>query len=125
MHELGIMTGVLDSVCESAKQVGAERVLSVSLSVGEMTECIHEALQFAFEALRELPEYGLCESAELEINMIAPRSLCYECGEEYDHDRFHMLCPKCGGFSTTLLRGRELQIDSIEVDIPDEEDIEN
>ncbi len=33
-----------------------------------------------------------------------------------------MLCPECGSFATELVAGRELQIDSIEVDIPDGEE---
>ena len=122
MHELGIMTGVLDAVQTSAKQAGADRVLKVSLSVGEMTEAIEDALRFAFEALSEQQEYALCAGAELDIVMVRPRRRCLECGAEYDHDRFHMLCPECGSFATELVAGRELQIDSIEVDIPDDEE---
>ena len=122
MHELGIMTGVLDAVQTSARQAGADRVLKVSLSVGEMTEAIEDALRFAFEALSEQQEYALCAGAELDITMVCPRSRCLECGAEYDHDRFHMLCPECGSFATELIAGRELQIDSIEVDIPDGEE---
>ncbi len=122
MHELGIMTGVLDAVQTSAKQAGADRVLKVSLSVGEMTEAIEDALRFAFEVLSEQREFALCAGAELDITMVCPRSRCLECGAEYDHDRFHMLCPECGSFATELIAGRELQIDSIEVDIPDDEE---
>ena len=122
MHELGIMTGVLDAVQTSAKQAGADRVLKVSLSVGEMTEAIEDALRFAFEALSEQREFALSAGAELDITMVCPRSRCLECGAEYDHDRFHMLCPECGSFATELIAGRELQIDSIEVDIPDDEE---
>ena len=122
MHELGIMTGVLGAVQTSARQAGADRVLKVSLSVGEMTEAIEDALRFAFEALSEQQEYALCAGAELDIAMVRPRSRCLECGAEYDHDRFHMLCPECGSFATELVAGRELQIDSIEVDIPDGEE---
>ena len=63
----------------------------------------------------------LCaESAELEITMIPPVSICAECGNEYEHDRFHMLCPECGSSFTQLIQGKELQIDSIEVDLPDD-----
>ena len=116
------MTGVLDAVQTSARQAGADRVLKVSLSVGEMTEAIEDALRFAFEALSEQQEYALCAGAELDIAMVRPRSRCLECGAEYDHDRFHMLCPECGSFATELVAGRELQIDSIEVDIPDGEE---
>ncbi|WP_080801713.1 hydrogenase maturation nickel metallochaperone HypA [Arabiibacter massiliensis] len=121
MHELGIMTGVMDAVTASAEQAGATRVLKVSLSVGEMTEAIADALEFAFEVLTD---GTLCEGAELEITMVRPKSRCLECGAEYEHDRFHMLCPECGSFATELIAGRELQIDSIEVDIPDGEEAE-
>ena len=118
MHELGIMTSVFDAVTESAREAGADRVLSVRLSVGEMTEAIEDALVFAFEALQDLDEYRLMKGAELSITMVKPKSRCLECGAEYEHDRFHMLCPECGSFATELLTGRELQIESIEVDIP-------
>lgn len=119
MHELGIMTGVMDAVTTSAKQAGATCVLKVNLSVGEMTEAIEDALMFAFEALSE---GTFCEGAELEINMVRPKSRCLECGAEYEHDRFHMLCPECNSFATELIAGRELQIDSIEVDIPEDDE---
>ena len=117
MHELGIMTGVMEAVEKSAVQAGATKVLKVTLSIGEMTEAIEDSLRFAFEVLTE---GTMSEGAELEINMVTPRSLCLDCGAEYEHDRFHMVCPECGGYNTKLLAGRELQIDSIEVDLPDD-----
>ena len=121
MHELGIMTGVMDAVCQAAADAGATKVTRISLSVGEMTECIHEALVFAYEALQELPEYSPCAEAELDIAIIQPESVCLECAEVYKHDRFHMLCPACGSFATELIAGRVLQIDSIEVETEDGE----
>ena len=117
MHELGIMTGVLESATTAAKDAGAERLLGVKLSVGEMTEAIEDALFFAFEALCE--DDPFLKGATLEVNMIAPKSKCLECGCVYEHDRFHMFCPECDSFATELIAGRELQIDSIEVDLPD------
>ena len=119
MHELGIMTGVVESVGAAARNAGADKVLKVSLSVGVMTEAIEDALQFAFEALCE--QNPLFEGAQLEITMVNPKSRCTECGLVFDHDRYHVVCPECGGFAE-LLQGKELRIDSIEVDIPDEEE---
>ena len=116
MHELGIMTGVMDAVTKSAHDAGADKVLKVTLSVGVMTEAIEDALRFAFDAITE---GTICEGAELVISMVQPRSRCLECGAEYEHDRFHVLCPECGSLATELIAGRELQIDSIEVDLPD------
>ena len=117
MHELGIMTSVVDAVKQSAAEAGALRILKVTLSIGEMTEAIEDALFFAFEVLQETdPEL---KDAELEITMIRPKSLCLECGTEFEHDRFSLFCPQCGSFATQLIAGRELHIDSIDVDMPD------
>ena len=110
MHELGIMTGVLDAASQAAHEAGATRLLKVSLSIGEMTEAIEDALVESDPFLKD---------AQLEVNMIRPKSRCLECGAEFEHDRFHMFCPECDSFATELLAGRELQIDSIEVDLPD------
>lgn len=116
MHELGIMTGVVESVEQAAQDAGALRVLKVNLVVGVMTEAIAEALQFSFDLLKE---GTLLEPATLEIQMVEPRSQCLECGAEYDHGRFDASCPECGSVFTKLVAGRELEIDSIEVDLPD------
>ena len=119
MHELGIMTGVVDAVEKTARDAGAEKVIRVDLSVGVMTEAIEDSLYFAFEALSEK---SFLEGAKLHITMVKPRSRCMTCGAEYEHDRFHMTCPKCNSYDTKLIAGKELQIDSIEVDIPDNDD---
>ena len=116
MHEMSIVSGVLDAVTQSAQDAGAEKVLAITLRIGDMTEVIDEALSFAFEALTE---GTMCEGAKLDVIKVAPRSLCFECGEEFDHDRFHRVCPQCGSYETHLLQGRELSIESIEVELPD------
>lgn len=118
MHEVGIMTGVLDAVEQTAKQAGASRVLKITLAIGEMTEVIDDSLMFAHEILTE---GTMCEGSELIINKIMPKSLCLDCGSEFAHDRFHLQCPECGSFATSLLEGRDLRIENIEVDLPEDE----
>lgn len=118
MHELSIMTGVMEAVETAARDAGATRVTRIVLRVGEMTEAIDEALQFAFEVLSE---NTLCNQGELTIERVAPKSICLDCGNEFSHDRFHRFCPQCESYSTHLIEGRELEIESIEVDFPDEQ----
>lgn len=113
------MTGVMESVEEAARNAGATKVLEIDLSVGVMTEAVEDALRFAFEALSE---GTMCEGADFKINMIQPVSVCLECGNEFEHDRYHVTCPQCGSGFTQLIAGKEMQIDSIEVDIPDDND---
>lgn len=116
LHEMSIISGVLDAVVPSAERAGAERVLGITLRIGDMTEVVDEALEFAFEALTE---GTLCEGAELVVHKVHPRSMCFECGSEFDHDRFHRACPECGSYETRLIAGKEMEIESIEVDLPE------
>ena len=112
MHELGLMTSVMEAVQASAAEAHATSVTQINLVVGEMTEVVREALDFAFEALSE---GTICEGAKLEVRIVKPRSVCLDCGEEFSHDRFCRLCAKCGSAATQLVAGRELHIDSIEI----------
>ncbi len=120
MHEMSIVSGIMDCVERSAQQANAERVCAIRLSIGDMTEVVDEALNFAFEVLSE---GTICEGARLEVEHIHPRSLCINCNQSFDHDRFHRACPYCGSYETSLLKGRELDITSIEIDIPDDQDL--
>ncbi len=118
MHELGIMTSVMDSVQPVARESGAERLLKVTLRIGEMTEAIEDALQFAFDVLKEGDPF--LAGAVLEVRMVRPKSVCLDCGATFEHDRFHMFCPECDSFALQLLAGREMEVESIEVDLPEE-----
>lgn len=118
MHELGIISGVLDAVGKSVAANHADKVFAVNLSVGEETEVIKDCMDFAWEALTP---GTVCEGATLNVHMIKPKSVCLACGNEFEHDRFHNDCPKCGSFETQLIAGHELNIDSIDVDLPDDD----
>jgi hydrogenase nickel incorporation protein HypA/HybF len=115
MHEFGLMQSVLENVEASAREAGAERVVEIRLVIGEMREVVSDAMEFAFEALA--PE-TLSEGAQLVMTTVRPRSRCLECGHSYEHDRFHWACPSCDALATELLAGKELYIDTIEVDLP-------
>jgi hydrogenase nickel incorporation protein HypA/HybF len=118
MHEMGIVSGILESATDAAAKAGAERITEIKVTVGELTEIVDFALQFAFEALAP---GTLAEGAVLSINRVGARSKCAECGTEFDHGRFEIICPNCNALFCELLQGRELTIDSIEIDAPDDE----
>lgn len=117
MHELGLMTGVMDAAVAAAREAGAARLLSVKLSIGEANEAAEDALFFAFDALAAADPFT--EGATLDLTMVRPRSICLECGEEFEHDPYSRFCPACDSFATELVAGRELSIESIEVDLPE------
>ena len=117
MHEMGIISGVVSGAMEVAREHNATSISKITLRVGEMTEAIEDALQFAFEVLAQ--DNALIEQCTLEVVMVSPKSHCVVCDVDYNHDRFHMVCPTCG-MPGTLIQGKELDIASIDIDTEDE-----
>lgn len=113
MHEIGVMNGILEAACSAAKDAGMARITEIRITIGELTEVMEPALEFAFEALKS---DTMAEDAVLVITNVTPRSRCKECDAEFEHGRFSIACPECGSFMVELLQGRELRIDSIEAE---------
>jgi len=113
MHEMSIMQSVLDAAFEALKESGETRITEITLTVGEQTDIQEIPLNFAFEALKQ---NTAARNATLKVTMLGTRSQCNDCAAEFDHDRFSMLCLDCGSINITLLTGRELRIDGMDVD---------
>ncbi|MBN1192610.1 MAG: hydrogenase maturation nickel metallochaperone HypA [Coriobacteriia bacterium] len=114
MHEMGIAEGILASAIEGAGGASAKRINSVNVTIGELTQVMEDALQFAWEALRT---GTIAEGAELNVTMLGARSKCADCGHEWFHDRYSgARCPSCESYVVLLLQGREMKIDSIDID---------
>jgi hydrogenase nickel incorporation protein HypA/HybF len=114
MHEAGIAAGILKSVTQTAEHARAGRVNSVQVTIGELTEVMEDALQFAWSAATK---GTIAQYAVLEITMVAGRSRCLNCGEEYAHGRYDAKqCPVCQSYIVELLTGRELKVDAIDID---------
>jgi hydrogenase nickel incorporation protein HypA/HybF len=113
MHEMGITSGILASAIEAAEAEGATRINEVDISIGDLTEIVEDALQFAWEALSP---GTMAEGSKLVVNHIPARSRCMQCDKEFEHDKYDLTCPTCDAFMIESLTGRELRIDSIDVD---------
>jgi hydrogenase nickel incorporation protein HypA/HybF len=118
MHEMGITQGILAASFDAARDAGMTQISEIRISVGELTEVVDFALEFAFEALTP---GTMAEGATLVIEKLPARSRCNQCGLEYEHDRFQMVCPNCSSMNVELLQGRELRVDSIEAEADEDE----
>lgn len=113
---MGVTQEVLRTVMDASEAAHATRINRVRLTVGELTEIVPDALQFAWEALTP---GTLAEGAVLEIRETGGRSICLQCSHEFEHGRFDRRCTGCGSFATRVAAGDELLIDDIDVDVPD------
>jgi hydrogenase nickel incorporation protein HypA/HybF len=107
------MQSTLDLALETAKAAGATQILSLRVRVGAMTGVVPEALQFAFEVLREQTPAA---QARLDIEMLVPKAWCGACQREFESSRWGVECPGCGQPSSDLRQGLELELASVEVE---------
>jgi hydrogenase nickel incorporation protein HypA/HybF len=122
VHELGICQGIVSASIEAAEKQGAVRIKEIRVDVGELSEVVEYALQFAFESITP---GTMAEGSVLVVNNLPARSRCTLCGTEFEHGRFDALCPECDNPFNESIGGRELDIASIDVVMPGDEDADD
>jgi len=113
MHELAITQSMFDLVMEQARKAGAKRVGKVNLVIGEMTGVVGDCVQFYFNFISR---GTLAEGATLSFMMVPPKAQCQRCDKLFELKEFDWACPFCGSNSLQIVAGKELFVDSIEVE---------
>ena len=122
MHELSIAMKVIDEVTKLAAGAGGGRVLAVTLRIGRLAAVQEETLRSSFE----LASVGTAlEGARLDILDVPVRIWCPACAAERELPGVQrMACPECGQLSGDIRAGRELDLESIELESLEPEPIE-
>jgi len=113
MHELSVTEQLLNVVLEHARKASAKQVLKVNVVIGDLTGFVNESIQFYFDLLSKGTE---AEKAGLAIARIPSRVRCRNCKKEFQPAEGDWSCPLCGGLIEEVLGGRELYVESIEVE---------
>ena len=116
MHELSIAASIVDAVTETAASYRGAQVRAVRLRVGALAAVVEDSLQFCWGvATKDTP----LEGARLEVRMLPVVVHCGACGADAEVGVQSFRCPQCGALTTDLRQGRELEIESIEIDEPE------
>jgi hydrogenase nickel incorporation protein HypA/HybF len=113
MHEMTIVTGILNIVEEQARAAGARVINSIEVEIGELAGVEVDALNFCFEAARK---NTLASDADLIILHVEGLGHCLQCEKDVPVTYPVALCPGCGLPVFDVKQGRELRVKSINVD---------
>lgn len=113
MHEVSLMAGVLDLVNQNLSGYNVKKVKKITLKVGALTNAVPDALQLAFEALSK---DTVVEGAVLEIIPVVLKVSCGNCNIASQLEEPVFRCPECGSVKVSIISGRELYLDSLEVE---------
>jgi len=113
MHELAITQNMLDLVLGEAEKAEAKSVGKINLVLGEMTGVVERSVQFYFDFLSK---GTAAEGAALSFEIIPTTARCRNCGKDFKLGEFDWTCPHCQGNNIEIVGGKELFVESIEVE---------
>jgi len=104
---------MLDLVLEQAEKAGAREVGKINLVIGEMTGVVEECVQFYFDFLSK---GTTADGAALCFKMVPTTARCRGCDKLFELKEFDWTCPYCQGNDMEIVAGKELFVESIEVE---------
>jgi len=114
MHELSIVSSVVENVCESLEKYPGARVKEVRLRVGALAAVVEDSLQFCYGIASEGTPL---EGSRLVVQTVPVSVHCAACGADGAIASLQdFRCPHCGEPASDVRHGRELEIDSIEIE---------
>ncbi len=117
MHEMGIAMQIIEIATASIPDgMEGARVARVNLKVGKLSAVVPDSLRFCFEIASQDTPLG---AAELHIEEVPVVIHCGDCNARWTIDEPIFTCRKCNSGDIKVVSGRELDIDSIELDEKD------
>jgi len=114
MHELSIVEALVEQVRSEVDRSGREGTIRrVELVIGRLSGVSCDSIRFAFDLLkRDTP------LAESDLQIAEPLATCHcrSCNARVEVDEIVLSCPECGGGNITIEGGRELLLQSIEIE---------
>jgi len=113
VHEITVALSLLEGVQATASEQGIERVCAVHVRVGALSGVVRDALLFSWDVATV---ETVAEGSRLHIEEIPLVVFCDRCeGERAPRPGSGLLCPDCGMPAPHIVRGREMQLVSMEV----------
>jgi hydrogenase nickel incorporation protein HypA/HybF len=113
MHEMSVTMSLLDLILEEAGKAGASKITGVNIVLGEMTGIIDHYVQANFELLSQNTP---AEGAKLSFQNIPRQVRCRHCAHLFQPAELEWACPRCQSVDIEITGGRELYVESIEVE---------
>ena len=113
MHEVTVALSLLESIQAVALEQGIERVSAVNVRLGALSGVVRDALLFSWDVATA---DSVAAGSELRIEEIPLVVFCEFCEvERQPAPGTGLVCPDCGTPSPRIVRGREMQLVSMEV----------
>ena len=111
MHELSIVSSLMDIITADAREKSLQKVTFVRMIIGALSSANLRSVEFALEHLKH---GSILESATFEIVLENAQSRCTKCARLFEPRPPFLMCPACGKPSSVFVKGRDIYIDYYE-----------
>ncbi len=116
MHEFAIAQSLIAAASIEAEQAGATRITRLVCRIGTLRQVDDCLMQEAFEIARA---DTLCAKTKLVIEKVAMQAFCPGCQVRFPVQDWDWRCPTCGKEGDSTSGGDELELVSIDAEVPD------
>ena len=113
MHESGLTEDLFTHTMQHAREANAQRVVSVRVIIGALSDATPESIRFYFDSLAA---GTIAEGAALEFDQAPGRAHCTACGQDVIIHELFTTCPDCGAYALQITGGNGVYLDSLEVE---------
>lgn len=117
MHELSLCQDLIGQVTELARKHRARSVACVRVQIGMLAGVEPLLLESAFSIARA---GTVADQAEMMTEIVPPLVRCLACGAESEVTPSNLRCPACGSSDTRLIRGEELILARVELEVEED-----
>ena len=114
MHELSIVEALIEQTEREVKRAQQQgRVVRLELIIGRLSGVCCDSIRFAFDLLAP---GTLVEGATVDIAEPSATCHCQQCDARTEVEEITVNCPKCGSGQVVIEGGRDLVLQSIELE---------
>ena len=111
MHELGLISAMVDSIETIVKEHGLHEVKKIVLEVGELSGVVPHYMEVCYPAA---VYKTFMENTVLELETIPGIVRCRQCGREFNAMAQDFACPVCHSQDMEILSGNDVLIKEIQ-----------
>jgi hydrogenase nickel incorporation protein HypA/HybF len=112
MHELSIVSSIIEIAVSEAMAAKASRIDAIELEMGTMNGVEMDAFWFAWE---QATPHTLLENVRPTIHTKAGMANCLNCHQSFAISHYADACPHCSSHQKKIVQGQELRVAALTI----------
>lgn len=112
MHEIGVVTAMVNTVVHYCEENQVSQVVEIVVQIGELSLVLPE---FVEQLYPMVADGTMLQDTALIIETVPGMAVCEDCDDVFNVIQCEGVCPGCGSRSKTVLSGRDFSIKELHV----------